>query len=93
MPISQNTINTVQSALNRLDAARLMSDAAYLDLMGIEAQARAEGASAVKVDELVTFANVVKSANSALLSANKNLRGKFNTLFIIPGGINLQTGC
>jgi hypothetical protein len=93
MPISQNTINIAQAALNRLDAARLMSDAAYLDLMGIEAQARAEGAAAAKVDELVTFATVVKNANFALLGANKNLRGKFNTLFIIQGGINLQTGC
>lgn len=93
MPISQNTINVAQAALNRLDAARLASDAAYLELMSIEAQARAEGAAAVKVDELVTFATAVKNANFTLLGANKALRGKFNTLFIVPGGINLQTGC
>jgi len=93
MPISQNTINTAQAALNRLDAARLASDAAYLDLMGIKDQALAEGANPANVAQLVTSADAVKTANVSLFAANKALRGKFNSLFILPGGINLQTGC
>jgi hypothetical protein len=95
MPISQKTVNSMQSGFKRMDAGRLSAESAWLDIMGLEAEALAQGASTTAMAQFKPNMDEVKVAMDALKNKIANANSKAQTLFGVGGtGIPpFQTGC